>query len=82
MVKQLVLFSKLNSVEEGEKELIMKLDRADPKPSDLISVRLKVITKLEDRTGGRCKDLGRIEIRGERLIKLGDIWLSAKYILV
>jgi hypothetical protein len=64
------------------KEVSSKLDRADPKPSDLIVDRLKMITKLEDRTGDRRKVLGRFTIRGERLIKLGNIWFFAKYILV
>jgi len=41
-----------------QKEVNIKLDRADPKPSDLIAGRLKVITKLEDRTGERRKVLG------------------------
>lgn len=33
---------------------------------------------MEDRTGARCKDLRGVVMRGDRLIKQGDSWFSAK----
>lgn len=40
------------------------------------------ISGMNDRTRVCCKILGWIVVRGERLIKFGDIWFSAKSILV
>lgn len=47
----------------------------DPKSSDLTMIRCK------DRTGVRCKVLGRIVVRSEIQIELGYSWFSAKFVL-
>lgn len=47
-----------------------------PKPSDL------ALGSLKERTVDCSKNLGRPVARGERLIKLGDSWFSAKTIEV
>jgi len=53
----------------------------NPKPCDLIMSRLKLVKRLlEDRTHLCCNRVGWLVIRGERLIKHGDSWLSAKRI--
>jgi len=82
MVTRLAPLSELHPIGRGATRLTCELGGTDPKPSDLISARLNAITKLEGRSGGRCKVLARAVMRSERLIKLGHIWFSAKYILV
>jgi len=55
----------------------------DPNPGELGVDRTKATSpSLEVRTGGCCKTLGGAALRGERLIKLGDSWLSLKPIEV
>ena len=47
-----------------------------PKPSDL------ALGSLKERTGSCSKNFGGLGARGEKLIKLGDSWFSAKNIEV
>lgn len=65
---------KLKSEREGKAR---KLHAIDPKPSDLTKSR-----PFWGCTCICCKILGRLLVRGERLIKLGDIWFSAKFMYV
>ena len=53
---------------------------SDPKPGELATARPKV--EPEGRTRGCCKTLGGAVARGDKPIKLGDSWFSAKRILV
>ncbi len=55
--------------------------RLHPKPSDLTNSRLRGVSP-EGPTHARRKALGRLLVRGERLIKLGDGWFSTKAIEV
>jgi hypothetical protein len=63
------------------REINFKFISLDPKPSDLTSARLSS-ERDEGRTRVCYKTLGRANVRGERLIKLGYSWFSAKFIQV
>jgi len=57
----------------GKKKTKRDSHRKDTKRSELFMTRLKWMSKsMEGRTSVRCKDLGRVVNRGERLSKLRD----------
>jgi len=60
----------------------IKLLELDPKPSDLTRTKLKGYENLKGWTCVCCKILGKVLVRGERPIKLGDSWFFAKSIKV
>lgn len=80
MDQQLNLFSKSKSLNEGESKLLCKLNKLDPKPSELTMSRLKrsVEGYMEDRTYVCGNRRGELVVRDERSIKLGDSWFSTK----
>lgn len=61
--------------------MVFVLVGSRPKPSDLTASRLTGVSP-EDLIRARRKALKRLAVRGERLIKLGDSWFSAKSIKV
>ena len=81
MAQQLIQYSKLKSIDCGVLiRFKVILDTPETKWSN--PVQSESDNKLKARTGRCCKIFGRYGIRGERLIKLGDIWFFTKYILV
>lgn len=56
----------------------------DPKPDDLTLIRLKLLGEpaVEGRTPVCCIRLRRVEVRSDKLLESGDIWFSAKPMLV
>jgi hypothetical protein len=54
-------------------------DAQDPKPSELAMTRVNFgEIQKEARTREPCNTLGRVVVRSEKLIELGNSWFSPK----
>lgn len=70
--------------ESGCEVSVVKLLELDPKPDDLTLARLNLPGQpvAEGRTLVCCIRLGGVEVRSDKLLESGDIWFSAKSMLV